>query len=246
MFSRVLIPYSFRFEVYVEGALLRVDTGTHRSAWPSSVSRDRTREALWATALPSHLSHFRRVRLFDASRRQQADDGLKRDPDEDVDVRGWARVRGDMPANRRQGRLEDGVRHDADRSRIVPAAEPPTERPDFGLDLPPELLSSATQRWRPSAIDEVLPAMEQEEAGFAWVLAHPLRHVQGGRQTGMPRGGRQRAVRRTRPGRRRPPEATPPPGGHRGRRSGGRWNRSARPRRARWPRSSLRPGHSWR
>jgi hypothetical protein len=140
------------------------------------------------TALPFHLSHVRRVRLVDAS------DGSKPMTASNVtrmrtSTRGWALVRGDMPAHRRQGCLEDGVRHDADRSRIVPAAEPPTERPDFGLNLLPELLSSATQRRRPSAIDEVFPAVEQEEAGFAWVLAHPLRHAQGGPQTGVLRRG---------------------------------------------------------
>jgi hypothetical protein len=32
-----------------------------------------------------------------------------------------------MLANRREGRFQDGVRHDADRSRIVPAAQPLAE-----------------------------------------------------------------------------------------------------------------------
>jgi hypothetical protein len=54
--------------------------------------------------------------------------------------------------------------------------------------LTPEVFSPATQGRRPSAIDEVLPAMEQEQAGFAWVLPHPLGHVQGGRETGFVRG----------------------------------------------------------
>jgi hypothetical protein len=96
------------------------------------------------------------------SRSEQADDGLKRDPDEGVDVRGWVLLRGDMSADGRQGRLEHGVGHDADRSGIILATQPPAERLELALHLTPELFSPATQCWRPAAIDEVLPAMKQE------------------------------------------------------------------------------------
>src|SRR2546428_5877365 len=59
---------------------------------------------------------------------EQADDGFIRDLDQDIHIRWRALVDGNVPANGRKGCLQYRVGHDADRSRMFAAAQPPTER----------------------------------------------------------------------------------------------------------------------
>jgi hypothetical protein len=111
------------------------------------------------------------------SRSEQADDGLKRDPDEGVDVRGWVLLRGDMSADGRQGCLEHGVGHDADRSGIILATQPPAERLEFALHL----------TRRPASGSRRPTQATRDLASEALSSTLPRREPRAGRGDGAPR-----------------------------------------------------------
>ena len=91
-----------------------------------------------------------------------------------------------MATDGREGRFDDGVRDDPDLSRVLAATQATGEGAQLGLDLSPEPLGPpAHGRW-PSAVDEVISAVEQQQPSLIRVLAGSLRHVERRRKTGLP------------------------------------------------------------
>ena len=95
---------------------------------------------------------------------------------------------GDVPPHCRQGSLHHRVGHDPSCSRVRAAAEALAEASQLGFDLLSELSCLAAQLGRPAAIDEVIAAVVQQDAGFLGMEAHPLRHVQRRAEPGFTRG----------------------------------------------------------
>jgi hypothetical protein len=87
----------------------------------------------------------------------------------------------------REGRLDHGVRHDADGSRVGSAREAAAEVPKLAVDLTAEVTRLPAELRRPSPPDEIFTAVNEEQPRLAWLLAHPLRHVQRRREPGLAR-----------------------------------------------------------
>jgi hypothetical protein len=121
------------------------------------------------------------------SSRDKVHDSVIRGPDEQIHIRRGAFVGGHVTTDGREGRLDHGIGDEAHGAYVLPAAEAPGERPELDFDLLGELCSLPPQWGWPSAVDEILSPVEQQEARFTRVLTDPLRHVEGGRKPGSPR-----------------------------------------------------------